>query len=126
MDIVVYIILYHLIGPYSLNGVPLRRVNQKYVIATETKVDISGVSVASVDDALFKREVKAVKRENKSSVFDSNAEPIKNVVSPERMALQTKIDAELSSSIGKVDMLGAYLKARFTLSKHDKPHAMKF
>lgn len=32
-------------GPYRINGVPLRRVNQSYVIATSTKVDVSGVQV---------------------------------------------------------------------------------
>merc|ERR1712057_26759 len=45
-------------GPYALNGVPLRRVPQSYVIATSTTVDVSGVSVpASVDDAFFKKPV---------------------------------------------------------------------
>jgi large subunit ribosomal protein L6e len=32
-------------GPYKINGVPLRRVNQAYVIATSTKVDFAGVKV---------------------------------------------------------------------------------
>lgn len=32
-------------GPFKVNGVPLRRVNQAYVIATSTKVDLEGIKV---------------------------------------------------------------------------------
>jgi large subunit ribosomal protein L6e len=35
-------------GPYALNGVPLKRVNPAYVIATSTKVALDGVT-ANVD-----------------------------------------------------------------------------
>lgn len=37
-----------------MNGVPLKRVNQAYVIATSVKVDVSGVNVPdSIDDKYF-------------------------------------------------------------------------
>jgi large subunit ribosomal protein L6e len=32
-------------GPYKANGVPLRRVNQAYVIATSTKIELPGFEV---------------------------------------------------------------------------------
>lgn len=45
-------------GPFKLNGVPLRRVNQAYVIATSAKVDVSGVDCSGVTDAHFKPDKK--------------------------------------------------------------------
>lgn len=33
-------------GPYAINGVPLRRVNQAYVIATSTTVDLGDLKVS--------------------------------------------------------------------------------
>jgi len=42
-------------GPYAINGVPLKRVNPAYVIATSTKVSLEGVN-ANVDDSFFKTQ----------------------------------------------------------------------
>ena len=37
-------------GPFKINGVPLRRVNAKYVIATSEKVDLSGVDSKKIEE----------------------------------------------------------------------------
>merc|ERR1712190_587449 len=49
-------------GPYAVNGVPLRRVNQKYCIATSTKVDLKGSDYGSISDTYFAREDKKAKK----------------------------------------------------------------
>lgn len=36
-------------GPFKINGVPLRRVNSRYVIATSKRVDIAGVDAKAVE-----------------------------------------------------------------------------
>jgi large subunit ribosomal protein L6e len=52
-------------GPFKVNGVPLRRVNSRYVIATSLKVDLSGVDAATVEKVsepdYFTRESKKEK-----------------------------------------------------------------
>ncbi len=37
-------------GPFKINGVPLRRVNAKYVIATSAKVDLAGVDSKKLEE----------------------------------------------------------------------------
>lgn len=55
-------------GPFKVNGVPLKRVNQAYVIATSTKVDISSVKIPEVDEkTMFKRQGK----KNKTDMFEA-------------------------------------------------------
>ena len=50
-------------GPYKVNGVPIRRVAQAYVIATETKLDLSNFKLPErLTDDFFKREPKKKKR----------------------------------------------------------------
>lgn len=48
-------------GPFKINGVPLRRVNARYVIATSTSVDLAGVNVEKFDEKYFAREKEAKK-----------------------------------------------------------------
>merc|ERR1711876_98328 len=61
-------------GPFKLNGCPLRRVNQIYLLATSTKVDVSGVKIPdNVNDEYFRRAPK--KANNKEGdIFESKKE----------------------------------------------------
>ena len=113
------------IGPYATNGVPLRRVNQRYVIATSTKIGLDGVNVGQIDDAFFARDKKS-KKANKESDFLAAGEKKANVIDDARLKAQKTVDDAVSKNIAKVENLAAYLKAEFSLSKADKPHLLKF
>lgn len=108
-------------GPYQVNGVPLRRVSPTYVIATSTKVDVSGVDTTKFDDAYFGRAASSEQEE-----FFAGDDAAKAVVSDDRKADQKTVDAALMKAVESVDLLSAYLKAKFSLSKNDKPHKMVF
>lgn len=62
----------NLVGPFTVNGVPLRRVNQSYVIATSTKIDISGVDVAKFDDKYFAKDKKKRYKKSENSFFETD------------------------------------------------------
>lgn len=61
-------------GPFKINGVPLRRVNQSYVIGTSTKVDISGVNVDKFDDKYFAKAVEKKKKKGEGEFFEAEKE----------------------------------------------------
>ena len=50
--------------------VPLKRVNQAYVIATSTKVSVDGADVSKFDDAYFKPTEKKVKKKGEKEFFE--------------------------------------------------------
>merc|ERR1712100_643864 len=110
-------------GPFKVNGVPLRRVPQSYVIATKTTVDVSKVAVpASVTDALFKK-VKTAKKKDDELFFEKDKE---SVIDDSRKAIQKQVDDKLVAEISKTPLLKAYLSSKFSLKKGQKPHAMTF
>lgn len=109
-------------GPYKVNGVPLRRVNQRYVIATSTKVDVTGVAVPdTVNDAFFKRPATKSKA-TEGEFFSTEAET--PVISEERKALQKSVDSSILKGLDAT--LKKYLGAKFSLTNGQAPHAMKF
>lgn len=62
-------------GPFGINACPLRRISQRYVIATETKIDISDVKIpVNINDQYFarKREKRAKKEEG--DIFQTKKE----------------------------------------------------
>merc|ERR1711936_144352 len=107
-------------GPYKVNGVPLRRVPQSYVIATQTKIDISGCDV-DINADLFKRQKKA---KAASEMFGESSEGYSP--SEERKALQEKVDEAIIGEISKEAHLRKYMQQLFTLRKKQFPHQMVF
>ena len=110
-------------GPYKYNGVPLKRVNQAYVLPTSTKVDISANVADSIKDDLFTKVT--VERKSEKDFFEEPAKK-KERITKERKDAQTSIDTAVKKSVDAVPMLKEYLKARFALKNGDKPHLMKF
>jgi large subunit ribosomal protein L6e len=112
-------------GPYKFNRVPLRRVNQAYVIATSTKVDVSGVEVPGhLDDDYFKRKRLGNKKGKKANIFENPDAKYK--VSDKRKQDQKDVDGPLLKAISKVDCLQSYLRHKFSLSNGQYPHRMVF
>eukprot|EP00616_Rhizochromulina_sp_CCMP1243_P013645 CAMPEP_0118973298 /NCGR_PEP_ID=MMETSP1173-20130426/9717_1 /TAXON_ID=1034831 /ORGANISM="Rhizochromulina marina cf, Strain CCMP1243" /LENGTH=180 /DNA_ID=CAMNT_0006922925 /DNA_START=44 /DNA_END=586 /DNA_ORIENTATION=- len=112
-------------GPFEVNGVPLKRVNQSYVIATRTKVDLPALPIGSIDDDYFAREAEEAQGEEGDRFFSGGAKAT-STTSEKRKADQKAVDKLLVDAVGKVEMLEAYLQAKFSLSKGDKPHEMIF
>ncbi|KAI8947682.1 translation protein SH3-like domain-containing protein [Xylaria longipes] len=137
-------------GPFKINGVPLRRVNSRYVIATSQKIDLAGVDQAKIDEVAEPKYFARDTTEDKASeeaFFKQGEKPQvwrpggpkspeeqeltymvlqKKEISSSRAADQKTIDKALIANIKKVDMLASYLASSFSLRKGDKPHEMKW
>merc|ERR1711991_275951 len=115
-------------GPYKINGVPLRRVNAAYVIATSTTVDVSGIKIKDElkTDAFFRApSVKKEKKDAKDAFFASGKSK-KQPLSAEFLAAQKEIDTKIIEAVKKVPLLAAYLRTPFRLDRGQFPHQMKF
>lgn len=72
-----YLILYFS-GPHKLNNFPLRRIAQAFVIATKTKIDVSGVKIPDhINDDYFRRKPKRGSSKKGGDIFTSGKEEYK-------------------------------------------------
>lgn len=111
-------------GPFKVNGVPLRRVNARYVIATSTKVAVDSVNVDKFNVEYFARDAKLTKKEKKEAqMFPENTS---KEIKTERIEDQKNVDKALLAEIKKTSLLKQYLATSFSLKNGDKPHLLKF
>ena len=119
-------------GPFKLNGVPIRRVNPAYVIATSTSIDISNLDCeAAKNPSLFKKERKAMRKRNKEQFLKLteklSAAKVKKLEELEdRKKLQSTIDEKILSRISSSPSMLKYLSSRFTLRRNEAPHSLVF
>jgi len=110
-------------GPFKVNGVPVRRVNQAYVIATSTKIELPKLSLDKFTDSYFKAAEDKQKGKKGEDEFFKKEES-KKELSAEYIADQKAVDAALLKALSPE--LKGYLGTRFTLRDGDRPHLMKF
>jgi len=118
-------------GPFKINGVPLRRVNQQYVIATSTRLDISKINVPDkLDDGYFRRDKKGdakTRRQQEGNIFAAEKSVYK--VSDGRKADQVEMDKSILSVVKahpEKKSLLKYLGSTFGLHSGQYPHKLKF
>lgn len=73
-------------GPFKVNGVPLRRVNARYVIATSHKVDLSGIDAKKVDEVAGEKYFaleKGDKKKGEEAFFKQGEKPEVNLIYPQ-------------------------------------------
>jgi large subunit ribosomal protein L6e len=109
-------------GPYKVNGVPLKRVNQAYVLVTKTKVNLTSLpGLDKINDTFFTTRVN-VKR---TTFFEEPAKK-KERITEERRNAQTQVDTELLKAVRQVPQLKEYLQNKFALKNGQRPHLMNF
>jgi len=114
-------------GPYKINGVPLRRVNQAYVIATSTKIELDSLKVdEKINDAYFAKASTKGGRSAEEEFFEEGKPKAKEPFPADKASDQKGVDKSVIDAVKKAPELVKYLKSSFGLSKGQFPHQLVF
>ncbi|XP_055380381.1 60S ribosomal protein L6 [Condylostylus longicornis] len=117
-------------GPFGINSCPLRRVSQRFVIATQTKIDLGKFKVpAHINDKYFARKEVSRKKKNVEGSDIYAAKKEKYVPTEQRKKDQKEVDAVVLKAIKahpEHKYLVKYLNNLFSLGSNQFPHRMRF
>ncbi|KAH0474345.1 MAG: uncharacterized protein KVP18_003916 [Porospora cf. gigantea A] len=113
------------VGPKSVNGVGLRSINHRYVIATSTVIDVSAVDTSKFDEAYFS-VAKKTKGEKKAerNFLRQGQDPVKDTT--QLTQDEDALDKLIAPLVEKTPFMKQYLSSRFRVNKHNVPHRVKF
>lgn len=117
-------------GPFCVNSCPMRRVSQRYVIGTSTRLELGDFKVPEhLDDTYFRR-LKKEKKDKKTvenDIFATKKERFRP--DEQRKADQRTVDEALMKSIKAhpdSKLMLKYLKNMFSFHSSQYPHRMRF
>jgi len=113
-------------GPFKINGCPMRRISQNYVIATRSRLRLpKDIIPPTVNDAYFRR--KKSKKPKSEEVFAAPRQTYK--VNDQRKTDQEAVDKvvlKLIKARKDKSVFIKYLRSMFGLKRTQYPHRMKF
>jgi len=115
-------------GPFKVNRCPIRRVNQIFLIATATKIDVSKVEVPKhINDNYFRRSKPIRSKKEEGDIFGQKTE--KYVCTPKKRQDQKALDKQVLSAITQhpdKKSIFPYLSTFFGLKNRMYPHVLKY
>lgn len=89
-------------GPYKVNGVPLRRIPQKYTLTTSKHIDVAGINVDKVDDSFFKK-AKLPKGSKEAQFFEKDKKEAQDPAKAAKVLCLFRIFLKFLNAISNYD-----------------------
>lgn len=123
-------------GPFKINGCPLKRMHQKFVIVTRTRIPFDEVKVPNhINDKYFKAKKvssssKGKKTKQGGNIFAKGKKNVTRKLIRIRAEDQSHADKQvlkaIKDKVGDKKTMLAYLGSFFYLRNHMYPHNLKF